>query len=88
MGSAFQQTAFQFGAFQIAPGGDVTDTNHLQLPVDCVLAGDQPYNDRGREYDIRPMNATEKTWGKHSSVRALGGGRPSFTTTTGKRGYD
>jgi len=70
------------------PEQSIIDTDVLQLPVDCVLAGDQPYRDRGREYEIRPMNMTEKTWGKHSRVKALSGGRPSFTSTTGKRGYD
>lgn len=67
---------------------NITSRRVLQDPVDCVLAGDQHYKQSGREYEIRPMNKTEKTWGKHSSVRALSGGRPSFTSTTGKRGYD
>lgn len=70
------------------PELSITDLQVLQLPVDCILAGDQHYKQSGREYEIRPMNMTEKTWGKHSRVRALSGGRPSFTSTTGKRGYD
>lgn len=70
------------------PELSIVDTEVLQLPVDCVLAGQQPYRERGREWEIRPRNLTEKTWGRHSSVRALQGGKPSFTVTTGKRGYD
>lgn len=84
--SAFQRNAFQMTAFQV--GTRPTSTDILQLPIDYVLAGQQPYKQSGREYEIRPRNLTEKTWGRHSSVRALGGGRPSFTVTTGKRGYD
>jgi hypothetical protein len=68
--------------------GLVTSTRRLQLPINCILAGQQHYTQSGREFEIRSMNATEKTWGRHSSVRALKGGKPSFTITSNKRGYD
>lgn len=44
MADAFQRDAFQINAFQMESadiGGVVTSTNTIQLPVDCVLAGQQ-----------------------------------------------
>jgi hypothetical protein len=66
----------------------ITDTEILQLPINCVLAGQQPYKERGREYEIRPRNLKSRPHTMRSGVRALKGGRPSFTVTTNNRGYD
>lgn len=68
-------------------GQTITDTEVLQLPVDCILAGQQHYKQSGREYEIHPRNQREFSRGSRSRVRALRGGKPSFTTTTNKRGY-
>jgi hypothetical protein len=86
--SAFQFNAFQVGAFQVAGAGILTDTDILQLPVDCVLAGQQPFTERGRTFEGGPQRMTRRTLGTHSSVRNLSGARPSFTIKTGSRGYD
>lgn len=47
--TAFQSNAFQINAFQIEGGGaSLTSTRVLQMPVDCVMAGDQEeYRKRG-----------------------------------------
>jgi hypothetical protein len=60
----------------------------LQDPINCVLAGQQPYRERGREWEIHPPNRRTKTAVTRSGVRQLGGQKPSFTTKTSKRGYD
>lgn len=65
----------------------VTDTDILQLPVDCVLAGEQTIKDRYREWDVPAAKRTERMTVSRSGVRSLGGGT-GFTTKTGPRGYD
>ena len=77
-----------FGGAGGLSAGDITSTRKIQLPIDCVLAGQQPYKFSGREYDIRPMSTTERVQGRRSRVRKLRGAKPSFTTTTNNRGYD
>lgn len=67
---------------------DITSTRKIQLPVDCVLAGQQPYRESGREYEIRDRNATERGGWNRTRVARLKGSRPSFTTTTNNRGYE
>lgn len=49
---AFQRDAFQINAFQIATpdiGSSVTSTETIHLPVNCVIAGQQPYGRNPRE---------------------------------------
>lgn len=74
-----------------ATGADIdviTDTDILQKPVNCVLAGQQPYKFSGREYEIHPSNRREQGRVNRSGVARLRGSRPSFTTKTSSRGYD
>jgi hypothetical protein len=66
----------------------ITDTEVLQLPINCILAGQQQYKQSGREYEIRPLNATEKVTLKRSRVARLKGEKPSFTTRVSHRGYE
>lgn len=66
----------------------LVDTDILQRPVNVVLAGMQPIKDRYREWDVRAPNLRTETKGTASSTRRLKGGRPSFTTKTGPKGYD
>lgn len=64
----------------------VTSNNVIQLPVNCVLSGQQPLRARGNEWEIWPSNVSTKTVGRRSGVRRSGPA-PSFTTTTNNRGY-
>lgn len=66
---------------------DITDTDILQKPVDCVLAGQVPYKDKYREWDLKAPNRKETGKVIRSSVRSLGG-KPGYTVRTDKRGYD
>mgnify|MGYP001070991487 CR=1 FL=1 len=85
--SAFQDDAFQIDSFQMDPR--VTSTRILERPVDYVLAGDQIHpSEIGREYEIAPRNLRTRGHTMRSGVRQLSGGKPSFTVTTSKRGYD
>lgn len=88
MASAFQGSAFQAGAFQAAGTGRLTDTTILQKPIDCVLAGQQPYKYRDSEYEIPAYRRTHKTAVSKTGVARLRGGAPSFTSKTSSRGYD
>jgi hypothetical protein len=67
---------------------DITSTDVIHKPVNCVLAGEQPYKERGRTWDIPPARTTAKPIATGSSVRRMRGPAPTFTTRTGKRGYD
>ena len=40
---------------------EYTDTQDIQLPVDCALAGKQLIKDGYREFDIRPMDEVNAT---------------------------
>jgi hypothetical protein len=84
--TAFQRNAFQGNAFQT--GTTVSDTDVLQLPINCILAGQQHYKHRERTWDIPPHRVTEEVTARGSSTRRLRGEAPTFTTRTGKRGYD
>ena len=96
MASAFQANAFQNSAFQteaavvVTPSLlDITSTLILHKPIDYALAGEQNFPiETGREYDIRPRNLPTHTRALRSSVQAISGGKPSFTTATNNRGYD
>jgi hypothetical protein len=65
----------------------ITSTDLLQKPVNCVLAGEQSIKDRYREWDVPAAGRTERTAVSRSAVKSFGG-KPSFTTKTGPRGYD
>lgn len=73
---------FGFGGTRV-----ITDTDILQKPVNCVLAGEQTIKDRYREWDVPAARRTVRTTMTRSGVRSLGGGT-GFTTRTDKRGYD
>lgn len=88
MPSAFQPGAFQVGAFQSAGAGQLTSTTILQKPINCVLAGHQPYKFSETEYSIPPYRRTHTTAVARSGVAKLRGGKSSFTSKTSSRGYD
>ncbi len=67
---------------------NIVSTTKLHKPIDYILAGQQHYKQSGREYEIRPSDIRTRGNTMRSGVRALRGSRPSFTTTTSKRGYD
>jgi hypothetical protein len=66
----------------------ITSTRILQLPIDAVLAGQQPIKEIGNEYDIRAVNRRERGRTMRSGVRALSGAKPSFTIRSSRRGYE
>lgn len=76
------------GGFFYRPNTDIlTDTTKLQLPINCVLAGQQGYEQGGYDIEDNAPNYSDDV--KVSS----GGGRLSdadstFTTRTDKKGYD
>lgn len=81
--------AFQYGAFQVNAFQEIStvSTATLQLPVNCVLIGDQLYNKTGRTFERMAGKA-----GKRVIASAGGGGRlsddaPGFTVFTSGRGY-
>ena len=89
MASAFQFGAFQLHAFQIDSPGAVTDMDVLQLPVNCVLAGQQRIFDRYNEWIINRRRTQMKRVGSHSRAGKISKGpKPSFSVKTDKRGYD
>ena len=67
------------------PDIDVTDTSILQLPINCVLIGDQK-----EPKDMKFENEQQSV--KELVRQAYGGGfskgKSSFTTRTDSRGYD
>lgn len=69
-------------------GGDITDTDILQKPIDCVLAGQHLIKDRFREAEIRAPMTRLKTVMSAGLRARLRGPVPSFSVTTNKRGYD
>ena len=69
-------------------GTTITDTEVLKLPVNCVLAGQQPIKDRYREWDVPTARRTEKGSMMRSRRGLIGGEKPSFTTRTDHRGYN
>jgi hypothetical protein len=83
----FDPRVFDAAVFDTSPLF-ITDTDTLHKPVDCVLAGQQPYKDRYREQEIHPPNQKTKTAITRSGVKMLRGAKPSYTTKTSKRGYD
>lgn len=66
----------------------VTDTAQIQLPVNCVLAGQQRYREKGRDYELYPQNLKTKGVNVTRSLRRLSREKPSFTVTTSKTGRD
>lgn len=80
--------AFHFLAvWRDVPLLDITDTDILQKPVNCVLHGDQVIRDRYRINDVRANNRRENVTVTRSGARKLGGGT-GFTVRTDHRGYD
>lgn len=72
----------------IAPAHVIIDTDILQKPVDCVLAGDQLIKDRYREWTVPGAKTVERPMVSATPRRRLTGQAPSFTVKTDKRGYD
>jgi hypothetical protein len=78
-----------YGAFARTPATPplhITDTQHLNLPINCVVIGQQDYEVEETVIDSHKMNI--KTRVTLSSGGTLQGGKTSFTVTTNKKGYD
>jgi hypothetical protein len=86
MSSAFQWTAFQVSAFQC--GAVATDTDDLQLPVNCVLAEYQLWSGRLNVVEWRGDRRSEKVAASRSRRERLSNATSSFTVRTDSRGYD
>lgn len=66
----------------------ITDTSLMQLPINCVLAGQQKYEQGGYDIEDNAPNFIDDV-----KVSRGGGGRLSnadstFTTRTDNKGYD
>lgn len=77
-----------FGSLPAGLAQGVTDTTVLQLPINCILAGQQHYKVRGRTWEVVPYKKTENVAVVGAGVRRIRGDAPSFTVKTGTRGYD
>lgn len=66
----------------------VTGTNVIQLPINCVLAGNQPLELSRTEIEWNDADIKTRILVKSSGVSRLSENKPSFTVTTTKRGYD
>lgn len=88
MASAFQSGAFQNNAFQIQSAAhlDITDTEILELPINCVLIGEQLYEGTGRTWERVAGKSGQKVVSSYGGK--LSGEAPSFEVKTGSRGYD
>ena len=75
-------------SWRAAAALDITDTDILQKPIDCVLAGEVPFKDRYREFELRTPNRKANPRVTTGGARKLGGAAPSFRVRTDKRGYD
>lgn len=65
----------------------LTDTEKINLPVNCIMAGDQDLVPHSREWSFRESNYKFRPKIK-GTPNSLSTGTPSFTTRTDKRGYD
>lgn len=67
---------------------DITSNSILELPIDCVLAGQQTLRRIEKESYVPPtaMRTNQRTL--KSMPRRLSGATPSFTVKTGSKGYD
>jgi hypothetical protein len=74
-----------FVSFVISSPLHLTDTDVLQLPVDCVLAGQQPYDFSGRD-PVITAKYSESQSTPRSRVKRLGGSKPSSSTKSGPLG--
>lgn len=80
---------YRYGHFTWSiPEPLVTSTLFLQLPINCVMAGQQTYKDRYRTFELNDPKQRAEIKAKSSQVGRLSGEAPSFKTTTGKKGYD
>lgn len=60
----------------------------LNLPVNCVLIGDQLYERTGKTFERVKGKSGRKTIASGSGVKQLSDSPSSFTVTTNKKGYD
>lgn len=82
-------SAHYFGPHYFGPSQHtVTDTDLLQKPVNCILAGQQDYKFSEREWDVRLPNVKTKATLEGGIARRLSKSPPEFTTTTNNKGYD
>lgn len=80
----------QLGIAQFPPGvfgSSIVNLSTLTLPINCVMAGNQPLKVDRTEIDARPANFKLTTKINADGLRKLSG-ESGFTVTTSKRGYD
>lgn len=74
--------------FSGGSGLAIMSTRRIQLPVNCVLAGDQLYRHKYRVAEIFPTNTRERTKASVSGVSRLSKDKPSFSVKSTSKGYD
>lgn len=77
------------GAFVPPPPGtdNITDTTKLQLPINCVLAGQQDYEVGKTEIESRDPNIKTRVKLSSGAGGKIAGPDPSFTVKTSKTGH-
>jgi hypothetical protein len=69
--------------------GYITDTTILELPINCVLDGQQDYEIGESEIEAHPTNVRlGKVIASSDGLRRLSDNPPSFVVKTNKRSYD
>ena len=66
----------------------VTSTNFVQLPINCVMIGNQIYKRSDKTFEIHLAGVKTTVRGEISETSRLQGDAPSFTVKTGTKGYD
>lgn len=66
----------------------LTDTTILQKPINCVLAGQQEYEQGGYDIEEVAPNYNADVKFAYGGGGRISGTDPVFTTKTGNKGYD
>lgn len=85
MAGAFQANAFQNNAFQTSA---VTSTVSLQLPINCVLIGQQLYRRVGKTFELVPGRAGSRVIASAGKGGRISSESPSFTVKSNAKGYN
>jgi len=67
---------------------NLVDTTKIQLPINCVVIGDQDYEQGPSVIDDNAPDIRTRTTLASGGGGRLSSGASSFKTTTGNKGYD
>lgn len=66
----------------------ITDTATLQFPINCILMGQQDYEQGDTEIEANDPNIRTRTTVSDGGGGRLSGNESSFSVKTGNKGYD